>query len=690
MTEGGNSGWSAAEGLPYPLGVTWIEEARSWNFALYSKHADAVTLLLYGEDLIHPMLSHGFDYLRNKSGRVWHCRLPADAVAGARYYAYSVGGPPPEGKFEWHAFDPEKILLDPYARAVFFPPDFERDAARRPGSNAGRAPLGVLEAGGRPFDWGGDPPLVHESDTVIYELHAKGFTRHESSAVSESTRGTFAGVVEKIPHLQELGITAVELMPVLQHEPGDFWGYMPLNFFAPHDAYACARDLCDQHREFRAMVRALHAAGIEVLLDVVYNHTCEGNESGPTYSFKGIDNSTYYLVSGDPNRPYEDFSGTGNTINCANRAVRKMILDSMRSWVRDMHVDGFRFDLASIFTRCADGSFNLSDPPIIGDIASDPDFAGIRLIAEPWDAAGAYELGRGFPGITWSQWNGSFRDTVRRFVRGDPGLVNGLITRIYGSDDFFPDDRINAFHPWQSVNYVTCHDGFTLWDLVSYDKKRNQANGHDNRDGPADDFSWNCGWEGDVGAPEAVLALRERQAKNFCALLMLSNGTPMIRAGDEFLHTQGGNNNPYNQDNATSWLDWSGRERHPSVFRFFQKMIAFRKAHPTIGRSRFWRDDVRWHGAGGPLDASAASRELAYFLSGASQADDDLYVMINAGTTSRRFAISEGDPAGWTRVVDTALESPNDFRERGSEEPIGAPEYAVAERSVVVLLRRRR
>jgi isoamylase len=685
-------GWAAREGLPDPLGATWIEEERAYNFALYSKHAEAVVLLLYGEDLIRPAFTYRFDPRKNKSGRIWHCRLAESLLGGARYYAYSVQGPPPSGRFEWHAFDPDKVLLDPYAKAVFFPPGFERSAACRPGPNAGRAPLGLLDGDRRPFDWGEDRPPRHESSAVIYELHVRGFTRHESSGVRGEARGTYAGIIEKIPYLRDLGITAVELMPVLQHEPGgrDYWGYMPLNFLAPHDAYACAREGCDQHREFRAMVKALHAAGIEVLLDVVYNHTCEGDQTGPTYSFKGIDNSTYYLISDDPKRPYADYTGTGNTMNCANRYVRKMILDSMRAWICDMHVDGFRFDLASIFTRGPDGAINLHDPPIIGDIASEPDFARVRLIAEPWDPAGADELGRRFPGISWCQWNGYFRDALRRFVRGDAGMVPELMRRLYGSDDLFPDDRMHAFHPWQSINYVTCHDGFTLYDLVSYDEKRNWANGHENADGPRDNFSWNCGWEGDEGSPPEVDALRRRQAKNFCALLLLANGTPMIRAGDEFLQTQGGNNNPYNQDNETSWLDWRRQERYADVLVFFRKMIAFRKAHPSLGRSRFWRDDVAWFGAGRPVDMSPGSRAFAFLLRGGSERDDDLYVMINAGAEPVRFTIQEGLAGQWRRVVDTARESPEDFHDLEPGVTLASQGYDVGARSVVVLLRPRK
>jgi glycogen operon protein len=497
-------------------------------------------------------------------------------------------------------------------------------------------------------------------------------------------------VIEKIPYLHDLGITAVELMPVLQNDPqeGSHWGYMPLNFFAPDQRYASSGRLCGQHDEFREMVRALHQADIEVILDVVYNHTSEGDASGPSQSFRGIDNSTYYLMSASESGRYENLAGTGNTLNCANRAVRLMILDSLRHWSHDMRVDGFRFDLASIFMRNTDGSINFGDPLLAADIMSDPDLATRRLIAEPWDASGVYQLGRSFPAITWQQWNGRFRDEVRRFVRGESGLVPALMYRLYGSDDLFPDDLAHAYRPFQSVNYVTSHDGFTLYDLVSYNNKRNWANGHRNEDGPAAEYSWNCGWEGDEGVPAQVMRLRKQQIKNFCTLLFLSNGTPMFRAGDEFMHTQGGNSNPYNQDNETTWLDWRRLQRHADIFRFFKQAIAFRKGHPSLGRTRFWRDDVRWHGVGSAPDLSHDSRSLAFCLRGKSHGDDDLYVMINTYWEPLTFTIQSGPAGRWSRVIDTARDSPDDFRERGAELPIVSLTYEVQPRSVVVLQER--
>jgi isoamylase len=678
--------WARVEGLPSPLGATWNARASAWNFALYSKHATSVTLLFYGADeFTEPLYRVRLDYLVNKSGRVWHCWLADEAIRGACYYAYSVDGPddPAAGL----RFNPDKVLLDPYARAVFFPPAFDREAAKFGGPNAGRAPLGVLEASRRASGWEEGCRPRHSWDTVVYEMHVRGFTRRDNSGVSPASRGTFAGVIEKIPYLADLGVTVVELLPVFQRDPQEhnYWGYMPLNFFAPHAQYAAAGTPEGAIVEMQDMVRALHEAGIEVVLDVVYNHTVEADEIGPTYSYRGIDNPTYYLLHDDRSR-YRNDTGTGNVLHTANVAVRKMVVDSMRFWAREMHVDGFRFDLASIFTRRTDGSIDLDDPPMVWAIDADPEFKDMRLIAEAWDL-GSYLLGRLFPGIEWCQWNDRFRDEVRAFVRGDRGTVASLMTRIYGSSDHFPDDLRDAYHAFQSVNFVTAHDGFCLYDLVSYNRKHNQANGWDDADGNDHNVSWNCGHEGDEGAPPEVLALRRQQVKNFCALLFLSNGTPMFCAGDEFMHTQGGNNNPYNQDNETTWLDWSRLDRNRDTHRFFKMMIAFRKAHPSIGRSRFWRDDVQWYGIGRDVDWTDASHQLAYCLRGASQADRDLYVMINAGPVDVTFAVQEGTAAEWRRVADTARPSPEDIVADADAVALEAPEYLVRARSLVVLLR---
>lgn len=678
--------WTSALGAPSPIGASWIEEAGACNFSLYSRHAERVRLLLFREDdLARPVVAVEIDPRRNKTWDLWHYRLGEADLRGARYYAYSVDGPRAgPGR---RGFDPDKILLDPGAKAVFFPPSFDREAARHPGPNAGMAPLGVLPGSEPPFNWGDDRPPRHDSGTIIYELHVRGFTMSPTSGVSATARGTYAGVAEKAHYLQSLGVTTVELLPVQQYDPqeGNYWGYMPLNFFAPHRSYAA--NPADPRREFKEMVKALHEAGIQVILDVVYNHTAEGDHTGPTYSFRGIDDATFYLASNDPVRPYRDYSGCGNTLACHNMAVRFLILDSLRYWVTEMHVDGFRFDLASVLTRNPDGSFGGPDHPLLTAIRADPILREVHLIAEPWDAGGAYQLGTRFAGPLWQQWNGRFRDDVRRFVRGDRCTVPALMTRLYGSEDLFPDNPREAFRPFQSINYVTCHDGFTLHDLVAYDRRHNEANGHGNTDGTAENFSWNCGWEGTEGVPNYVLALRLRQAKNFVCLLLLANGVPMFSAGDEFLNTQGGNNNPYNQDNATTWLDWNRCETEADHLRFVRRLIAFRQAHPTLCRSRFWRDDIRWYGVGPSPDLGDDSHSIAFALRGSSEGDCDLYVMINAYHEPLTFAIQEGPPGCWRRAIDTGLTSPGDIAYPDQGPVIASSEYRVQARSVVVLTR---
>jgi len=677
--------WAQIEGSPLPLGATWIEDEQAFNFAVYAEHAESVTLLVYSpRDLANPIWIFQFDPICNKSGRIWHCRIPLDRMCDARYYGYSISGQAVAGL---RGFDHEKVLLDPYAQRVFFPPRFERERAMKPGPNDEKAPLGILPRQRAGFDWAEDLPPRPESDAIIYELHVKGFTQNPNSAVHPSRAGTYAGLIEKIPYLNELGITVVELMPIFQRDPqeGDYWGYMPLNFFAPHLQYASSAD-DDGHFEFKNMVKAFHQAGITVVLDVVYNHTCEGDHLGPIYSFKGFDPSGYYMLSSDPISPYANYSGTGNTLNFNQPHVRKMVMDSLRYWKNEMHIDGFRFDLASVFSRNADGSLNWGQAPIFSEIAADPELGRLALIAEPWDVGG-YQLGHGFPGTTWLQWNARYRDDVRRFARGDAGMVPELMRRIYGSDDLFPDSREHAYHAFQTVNYVDCHDGFTLYDLVSYNQKHNWKNGHDNQDGMDENYSWNCGHEGDESAPSQVLTLRRKQAKNFFCLLMLSNGIPMFRAGDEFLNTQFGNNNPYNQDNEISWLDWSQLEANQDIFRFVKGMIAFRKSHPSLCRSRFWREDISWYGIGPIVDLSPDSRSLAFCLHGASQADDDIYVMINAYWQALQFQIQEGAPQDWVRIVDTDLPSPLDFSEHSL--PLQRSIYQAAPRSIVVLVRRK-
>jgi isoamylase len=668
--------WERDEGVPAPLGATWVDSAGAYNFALFSRHATGVTLLLYRRsDPTHPVFTYRFDPLKNKTSRIWHCWIPHELAPQAELYAYRVEGP--DDPRAGDRFDPQKILLDPHAKQVFFPPGYDRDAAARPGPNDGAAALGFLPKAEPDDEPDLSPRPRHTHDAIVYELHVKGFTARANSGVAPERRGTFAGLVDKIPYLRELGVTVVELLPVHQFDPQErnYWGYMTLNFFAPHQGYAATSD---PSREFRDMVAAFHKAGIEVWLDVVYNHTSEGDENGTTQSFRGICNQSYYLLQAD-RRKYLNDTGCGNTLRAHHPAVRALVLTSLRHWAQRMRVDGFRFDLASILARQGDGSVD-PDPPLVSEIGFFGYMADVRVVAEAWDI-GSYLLGRGFPGTMWLQWNGKFRDDIRDFVRGEPGKVGPLVQRLYGSDDLFPDNTLDAYRPWQSVNFVTAHDGFCLNDLVSYNARHNEANGHNNTDGTDDNRSWNCGFEGDAGAPPEVLALRRRQVKNFFCLLMLANGTPMFCAGDEFLNTQQGNNNPYNQDNEITWLDWDLLERNRDMFRFFQHMIAFRKAHPSIGRSRYWRQDARWYGTGPAVDFSYDSRSLAWCLHGATLNDCDLYVMINGFWGPLTFEIQEGAPGDWFRVADTALPSPQDI----AAAPVAGLEYSVQPRSIVIL-----
>jgi len=673
----GLDAWRRAEGLSTPLGVTWIESSKAYNFALYASDATVVTLLVYGDgDFVNPIKTFTFDFPSHKTARVWHRLVPAAEIAGAKYYAYKVDGPFGPGIGE--RFDRGKVLLDPYARGIFLPPDFSREAARAPGPNDGKAPLGILppmtSAGPVCVD---ELPNRRTHDLVIYELHVRNFTRHPSAPLNESARGTYAGVAAMIPYLKDLGVTAVELMPVHQYDPqeGSYWGYMTLGFFAPHHAYARNSEAEAAAGEFKAMVEAFHAADIEVILDVVYNHTTESDQNGPTYSFRGIDNSTYYALDPNDLSRYFNFSACGNDLRTSHPAVRRFVVDSLRYWASEMGVDGFRFDLASVFMRDDAGNLNYHDPAIISAISADATVAGLRLIAEPWQGefGGGYVLGRAFPGMTWQQWNGKFRDDVRHFVKGDNGLVSALMTRLQGSPDLFPDDLPHACRPQQSVNFVTSHDGLCLYDMVAY------TNG-----GQA---SWNCGWEGDADVPPEVAALRKRQIKNFCCLLMLASGVPMLVAGDEFMNSQRGNDNPYNEDGEIVWLDWRRLDTNRDIFRFFKTMIAFRKAHPSIGRSTFWNDDVRWHGVSTSPDESYSSHTLAFLLAGGRLQDCDIYTMINCYWEDLDFTIPKGQAHEWSRVVDTSRESPNDILEPGTQERLVSLRYRVRARSVVVLIR---
>jgi len=585
-------------GRSAPLGATVLPDGV--NFSVFSRGASGVELLLFDrEDDARPTRVIPIDPAANRTYHYWHVFL--SGVRPGQTYGYRVhGGWDPANGMR---FDPTKVLLDPYGRAVVVPKNYSRDAARLDTDNAATAMKSVV-ADVSAYDWEGDAPLQRpSSQTIIYEMHVRGFTRHPSSGVSEQTRGTYAGVIEKIPYLQQLGITAVELLPVFQFDAQDappgrvnYWGYAPISFFAPHQGYSSRQDPLAPVNEFRDMVKALHRAGIEVILDVVFNHTAEGDHRGPTLSFRGLDNPTYYILEEDRSR-YANYSGTGNTLNANQPIVRRMILDSLRYWVEAMHVDGFRFDLASILERDESGHVMLS-PPVLLDIESDPTLAGAKLIAEAWDAAGLYQVGS-FIGDSWREWNGRFRDDVRSFFRGEEGLVERFADRLIGSPALYGHKQRE---PEESVNFVTCHDGFTLNDLVSYEGKHNEANGEDSRDGADDNRSWNCGVEGPTENPD-IDRLRTRQVKNFFTVTMLSAGMPMMLMGDEVRRTQGGNNNAYCQDNETSWFDWTLLAKRADVHRFVTLLNArrvLRDVEPErqrVALNQLIRQaDITWHG----------------------------------------------------------------------------------------------
>ncbi|WP_083656066.1 glycogen debranching protein GlgX [Mongoliimonas terrestris] len=693
--------YAVEPGRQYPLGAT--VDDHGVNFAIFAPDATAVELLLFAShDDRSPIATVRLDPEVNRTFHFWHVYLRG--LGDRAHYAYRVHGEddPATGR----RFDPEKVLIDPYSRANS-KTLWNRGDACRPGDNLGSSIRSVV-VDPRDFDWAGDRPLRKPMrDTVIYEMHVGGFTRSPTSGVKNP--GTFSAVVEKIPYLKELGVTAVELLPVFEFDDTEsrivdgrrltnYWGYSTMAYFAPHPGYCVKPEIGDHVNEFREMVKALHAADIEVILDVVFNHTDEGNHQGPMYSFKGFANSAYYYLVPEDKRFYYDYTGCGNTFNTNHPIGEKFILDCLRYWVEEMHVDGFRFDEASVLSRGEDGA-PLPHPPVLWQIELDEVLVDTKVIAEAWDAAGLYQVGH-FPGARWAEWNGRFRDDVRRFVRGDAGaeggrsLVGSVAARMTGSADLYAwNNRL----PVNSVNFVACHDGFTLNDLVSYDGKHNEANGEGNRDGVDDNMSWNCGVEGPAG-PD-VEALRDRQVKNFAAILMLSQGVPMILMGDEVRRSQGGNNNGWCQDTDISWFDWSKVSANDHIFRFFKEMIAFRKRHPAIHRSRYLQGsagpvnarglaDITWHGTRvGAPDWSADSRVLAFTLAGPDDGSD-LHVILNMYWEPLDFELPSVAGHGWCRAVDTALAAPQDIAAPGAEVSHPAATYRVEGRSVVVLVNR--
>jgi isoamylase len=677
-----------ATGAAAPLGATLIDGGV--NFSLFSRTATGVDLLLFNDvEDVAPAKVIPFDPVLNRTYFYWHQFVP-DLEPG-QLYGYRVHGPqvPDKGL----RFDPTKVLLDPYGRSVVVPSKYDRVALSQPdGVPVPAMKNAVIDVDD--YDWEGDQPLRNPSArTIIYEMHVRGFTRHPNSGVDEARRGSYAGLIEKIPYLKELGVTAVELLPVFQFDAQDcppgkvnYWGYAPISFFAPHQAYSSDQRPQAVLDEFRDMVKALHRAGLEVILDVVFNHTAEGPEAGPTLSFRGIDNATYYILE-DSGREYANYTGCGNTLNSNHPVVRRLIVDSLRYWVEVMHVDGFRFDLASILSRDESGA-PIPKPPVLWDIESDPVLAGTVLIAEAWDAAGLYQVGK-FVGDAWKEWNGRFRDDVRDFFRGVGGAARTVADRIIGSPDIYRHKQREAE---QSVNFVTCHDGFTLNDLVSYNEKRNLANGEGNRDGGDDNRSWNCGVEGPTDDP-VIERLRNRQVRNLLTVTMLSLGMPMFTMGDEVRRTQRGNNNAYCQDNEISWFDWSLVEKRADLLRFVKLLNSRRVLRSTDHEVQrvslaemIERSHKAWHGTRlYEPDWGDASRTLVLESHIKSQGIRFFFIL-NAYWESLEFELPVLKSGQWLRWIDTGLDSPDDIADLNDILPLVCGNtYRAEGRSVVML-----
>ncbi|MBB6479323.1 glycogen debranching protein GlgX [Spirochaeta isovalerica] len=705
-------------GEPLPFGAT--VQGNGVNFAVLSRHATSVTLLLFDKaDNYVPMAELVLDPYLNKTGDVWHIRL--EGMGEGTHYLYRVDGPyvPEKG----HRFNRFKVLLDPYCKAISTHESIDLDKARGYDWESDDRDLSFSEYDDimhmpkslvvcDDFDWQGDRPLNFPlRHSIIYETHVSGLTKHPSSGVAHP--GTYKGVVEMIPYFKELGITSLELLPIMEYDHMSFtrvnpitdehlenyWGYDPIAFFAPNSRYA-SDSKGAQVTEFKEMVRELHKEGIEVILDVVFNHTGEGSELGPTISFRGWDNEIYYILA-DEKRYYMNYSGCGNTMNCNHPIVRTMIRNCLHYWVIEMHVDGFRFDLGSILGRDRYGNL-MENPPILEGIAEDPVLRNTKIIAEAWDAGGAYQVGS-FPGGRWAEWNDRFRDDVRGFWRGDKGKTRVLATRLTGSSDLYLRDGRKPFH---SINFVTSHDGFTLWDLVSYNRKHNEANGEENRDGSDNNISYNHGEEGETRDPK-ILELRKRQARNFLTTLMLSLGTPMILGGDELLRTQEGNNNAYCQNNEVSWFDWNRKKENGDNFTFLKRLIKFRKRHPAFHRPEFFLGidttfnaipDITWYNYDGdPPVWEDMDHCLAYRLDGteaevdADKDDNDFYLMFNGSDRDRQFTIKTLPPPGtkWFRAIDTAVPGEKSITLFGDEEVLrNQKSYKVTAKSVVVLISR--
>lgn len=679
---------STLPGESFPLGATVRDGGV--NFCLFSRECTGIDLLLFDRsDDAQPATVISLDPKLNKTAQYWHIFIPG--LKAGQVYAYRGYGPyaPEKGL----RCDGSKVLIDPYTRAVANWENYSRDAARLPGDNCAKALRGVV-VDSSTYDWEADThPRIPYAHTVIYEMHVGGFTRNPNSNVAPTKRGTYAGLIEKIPYLQELGITAVELMPIHHFDQDDaplklpnYWGYSTIAFFAPYVGYSSNRDPLGVVDEFRDMVKALHKAGIEVILDVVFNHTAEGNEDGPTLNFRGLSNQDYYMLEDDPAK-YRNYSGCGNTFE-TNAIASRLVIDSLRYWVSEMHVDGFRFDLASALSRDSNG-IPLKDPHLLWAIDTEPTLAGTKIIAEAWDAGGLYQVGT-FVGDRFAEWNGPFRDDVRRFVKGDSGMVKDVAARIMASPDIYRKPDRRADH---TINFITCHDGFTLNDLVSYNIKHNEANGENNRDGMNDNHSWNCGIEGATNDPE-IEALRERQIKNCLTILLMSQGTPMLLMGDEVRRTQQGNNNAYCQDSELSWFDWNCVDRHQDLLRFTKGVIEFSQSlaifqleHILAVTYASQSPHIVWHGTTlGEPDMGFDSHSIAFTLRHPKY-DEKLHIILNAYWEALPFELPPLDHyETWHRIIDTALPSPDDFCDVKSAPTVEQEFYKAHARSAVVLM----
>lgn len=683
------------QGFQYPFGSTIKEDGV--NFSVFSENASSVELLLFNSHTdIEPFQIITLDPSKNRTFSVWHVFVKG--LKHGVFYAYRVDGP--ENTHGGHRFNKKKVLVDPYAKGNS---NEIWDRARACDSNDNLdASMRSIVIDVDSYDWQGDVPLdIPMKDTTIYEMHVKGFTKSETSKVDNP--GTFLGVKEKIPYLKELGINAVELLPVFEFDDKEilritednrklvnYWGYSTLGFFAPESNYCVNTELGQHLNEFRDMVKALHKAGIQVILDVVFNHSNEGNDKGPVINFKGLDNSVYYYLCQDSKEYYFDYSGCGNTMNCNHPIMQKFIIDCLEFWVEKMHVDGFRFDEGSILSRGEDG-VPLKHPPVLWGIELSEKLANTKLIAEVWDAGGLIEQGN-FSGYRWAEWNGRFRDDVRRFIRSEPGLIGAVANRIAGSADVF---QANRHGPLNSINFVSCHDGFTMMDLVSYDNKHNEANGENNNDGINENLSWNCGVEGETDNQD-IIKLRKQQIKNYLTILYVSIGVPMLLSGDEFGRTQKGNNNAYCQDNEINWNNWEIAEENDDLLRFAQQMIQFRKNNAALRRDSFFSGavnerglaDITWHGIkiNSPGWNDSQARVLAFTLGAFEKDQPDIHVMMNMYWEPVEFEIPDVQGRRWYKSIDTAMPSPRDIIEKGKELLITDGNFKVLPRSIVILI----